>query len=254
MVTCSYCDKSFCNISTLNRHMRVVHIQQNCKQCPRIFFGKTALDKHMEVSHGGEKPLGCENCLKRYVNKRNLTRHTQSCTTPSTSSSGAGVKRSYTLENPTIMRAKTRKADKQYDVQVIQTAFRDATRTFRVEYKKDMEEKDIINCLEASIYAMKHELQQYQSKHHALKFNMALQLLFVKATDPDEVTPAPVCLVTEQFEVYADTNVMSQLVKAKKALLNQIDTFERNGSGWILQKLLCLDTTVWKLDPLRASS
>ena len=37
-------------------------------------------------------------------------------------------------------------------------------------------------------------------------------------------------------------------------LLNYIDIYERNGSGWVISRIEALDITLWQLDPLRASS
>ena len=62
---------------------------------------------------------------------------------------------------------------------------------------------------------------------------MALHAVFEKAVD-SAVKPDPsVCLVSEPFEVYADTNVKTCLNAVYRQLLNYIDIYERNGSGWV---------------------
>ena len=35
---------------------------------------------------------------------------------------------------------------------------------------------------------------------------------------------------------------------------NRIEQYEGMGSGWVVSNLVALDTTVWQLDPLRAST
>jgi len=44
------------------------------------------------------------------------------------------------------------------------------------------------------------------------------------------------------------------LKSSNKQLVSKIDTFETEGSGWILDRLVKLDCSVYHLDPLRASS
>ena len=83
---------------------------------------------------------------------------------------------------------------------------------------------------------------------------MSLHIVFEQATDPLIVTEPSVVLGSEQFEVYADTNINETLQEASKQLKNRVESYEGLGSGWIVSKLKALDTTVWKLDPLRAST
>ena len=68
-------------------------------------------------------------------------------------------------------------------------------------------------------------------KNKALKFNMALHLIFKKSTDPTIITKPPVCLVTEQLEMYQSTNLSTLLDAVKKQLINQIELYEQTGRG-----------------------
>ena len=101
---------------------------------------------------------------------------------------------------------------------------------------------------------MENKLQEFRSEEHALKFSMAIHVEFEKATDSNIITDPPVVLQSEQFEIYKGTNIKGELKKVIKQLVTSIDTYEQCGSGWILCHLRALDTTIWKLDPLRASS
>ena len=78
---------------------------------------------------------------------------------------------------------------------------------------------------------MSSRIINFQKENKALKFNMSLHLIFEKATDPYVITDPPVCLVTEQLEMYEGTNLLELLDFVKKQLINQIDTYERCGSG-----------------------
>ena len=57
-----------------------------------------------------------------------------------------------------------------------------------------------------------------------------------------------------KFEVYHDTSIQDQLDKVAKQLNKNIEVYEQCGSGWILKRVVALDTTIWKLNPLRGST
>ena len=101
---------------------------------------------------------------------------------------------------------------------------------------------------------MKQKIIAWQLKKKAIKVSMALHLIFEKATNPSETTIPPVVLPSEQLEVYADTNICDIMNMLKRQLHNRIELYEGCGSAWVLSELVELDTTIWQLDPLRASS
>ena len=113
---------------------------------------------------------------------------------------------------------------------------------------------DYIDLINKSVPAMKGHLEEYQQQRRACKFNMSLHVLFEKAADPSVVSDPPVVLISEQMELYEDTDVNELLTTTSEQLANRIETYEMVGSGWIVSELKELDTTVWQLDPLRAST
>ena len=56
------------------------------------------------------------------------------------------------------------------------------------------------------------------------------------------------------MELYDDTAINELLKLTADQLVNRIEAFEMAGSGWIVSALKELDTTVWQLNPLRAST
>ena len=72
---------------------------------------------------------------------------------------------------------------------------------------------------------------------------------FEKAVDHSIVAIPPAVLVTEQLEVYADTDINDLLNNYK--IVSRIMKV-RDLVGW--SNLVAMDTTVWQLDPLRAST
>ena len=131
-----------------------------------------------------------------------------------------------------------------------QTAFANATTTWKLAFNEN-NGADYTELLARSIAAMKGHITKFRQKRHALKFNMSLYINFEKATDASIVTDPPVVLVSEQMEVYEGTDVDDTLKITAEQLINLIETYEMNGSGWIVSRLMALDTTVWLLDALR---
>ena len=69
-------------------------------------------------------------------------------------------------------------------------------------------------------------------------------MLSEQSSNPEIITEPAVCLVSEPFEVYADTDIKNQLLNVYKQLLNDVYVNERNGSGWVLSHFVSLDTSI----------
>ena len=164
-------------------------------------------------SHNQSMNFTCWKCGKAFKRKDAQLRHEKNCTRQQ-EPSGSGI-----IKQP---RAAT---STNFTITTSQTAFASANIHF----------------------------DRYRQAHQALKFNMSLHVNFEKAVDPSIVTIPPAVLVTEQLEVYADTDISDLLREASKQLKNHIENYEGTGSGWVISNLVALDTTVWQLDSLRAS-
>ena len=113
---------------------------------------------------------------------------------------------------------------------------------------------NVQKLLEDAAGKMQNYILRYQRRREPIKLNMSIHLDFMQATDNSIVTFPPVVLVTDQQEVYQDTNVNKLLKTFAMQLGDRIMSYEGNGSGWVVDKLIWLDTTVWKLNPLRGDS
>ena len=50
------------------------------------------------------------------------------------------------------------------------------------------------------------------------------------------------------------TDAVPPLVDVNRQLLNLIEVYEQNGSGWVFSNFVSLQLTLWHPDPLRASA
>ena len=157
------------------------------------------------------------------------------------------------VASPIINQSSSSNVINKFKVFKSSTAFAKANVTWQLKYKQNNAE-NYIDLLDTSVAAMEQYIQRYRTKQRALKFNMSLYVNFEKAVDPSVVTVPPAVLVTEQFEVYTDTDIKECLQDCSRQLQNRIECYEDTGSGWVISEMVALDTTIWKLDPLRASS
>ena len=90
---------------------------------------------------------------------------------------------------------------------------------------------NVQKLLEDAAGKMQNYILRYQRRQEPIKLNMSIHLDFMQATDESIVTFPPVVLVTDQQEVYQDTNVNELLKTCATQLDNRIMSYEGNGSG-----------------------
>ena len=81
---------------------------------------------------------------------------------------------------------------------------------------------------------------------------MQLTSYFTEAVDPTILTDPPVTLRTTMVAVYAAD--VHQLVETSRNILELLDVYEQNGSGWVFSNFVSMELTLWHLAPLRASA
>ncbi|XP_012285238.1 oocyte zinc finger protein XlCOF6 [Orussus abietinus] len=75
---CPHCDFFFKKSTSLNRHLVVIHWENNhckCKECGSVFRDKKSLDKHRYTTHAKDKVYKCEPCDKYFSRSYHLNRH-----------------------------------------------------------------------------------------------------------------------------------------------------------------------------------
>ena len=103
------------------------------------------------------------------------------------------------------------------------------------QFTVNMKEAKRLSTLKKSIDVFKPEMVQF---HRAYKFQVAVSIVFHKAVDPTVVTHPPVVLTYEIVAVYTDA--ASTLLDVNRQLLNFIEVYEQNGSGWVFSNFVSL--------------
>ena len=117
-------------------------------------------------------------------------------------------------------------------------------------YEVDMKESDNLTALQAAVTSFQPSMSTYQRDHSAYKFQMAVDVIFHKAVDPTVITQPAITLTSEMVAVYG----AHPLEDINRQLLNLVEIYEHNGSGWVFSHFASLQLTLWHLDPLRASA
>ena len=116
----------------------------------------------------------------------------------------------------------------------------------------DMDAANQLVALEDSVVALEPTMAAYQQRHHAYKYQIALNVVFHKAVDPKILTDPPVTLRTTMAAVYAAD--VPQLVETSRHLLEFLEVYEQNVSGWVFSNFVSMELSLWHLDPFRASA
>ena len=135
----------------------------------------------------------------------------------------------------------------------VAAAFKNATITWKLMCPRH-DASEVAELLTLSTNAMKNRIADFRTRNPAVKFNMAIHVIFKQETDEMITTFPPVVLVTEQFELFPDDNLDSILKSCSEQLQNRIVSYQGFGSGWTVKEIRSLDTTVWLLNPLRGES
>ena len=106
------------------------------------------------------------------------------------------------------------------------------------EFTVNMKEANHLSALKKAISVFTPVMTKYQQEHHAYKFQIAVTIVFHKAVDPAVVTHQPVTLTSEMDAVYSDA--YPPLEDVYRQLLNFIQVYEHNGSGWVFSNFASL--------------
>ena len=117
-------------------------------------------------------------------------------------------------------------------------------------YEVDMKESDNLTALQTAVTSFQPSMSTYHRDHSAYKFQMAVDVIFHKAVDPIVITQPAVTLTSEMIAVYG----APPLEDINRQLLNLVEIYEHDGSGWVFSHFASLQLTLWHFDPLRAAA
>ena len=183
-------------------------IQYKCYHCGNDFSKRCHLDRHIKQMHG--QSFNCTLCGKGCTCSFNLEMHMRTCIGSSTLGHRGGA---------------------AFVVQRKRKAFGGAVEVHSV----NMNAANQLVAIEEAVAALEPTMAAYLQRHHAYKYQIAVNVIFHKAVDPTILTDPSVTLRTTMVAAYAAD--VPQLVKTSRNILELLEVYEQNGSGWVFSKL-----------------
>ena len=210
-----------------------------CDQCGRKYIYRRNLDQHVRRNHTALPVFDCDQCERSFARSSNLEKHKRTCTGDRVvvvPVAAPAAKRRCIGVAPEFKLRKTRKS------------LGGAIEHFTV----NMKEAKNLSALEKAIAVCTPVMMKFQQEHRAYKFQISVSVVSHKADDPAVITQPPVVLTSEMVAVSADA--APPLDDVNRRLLNFIEVYKHNGSGWVFSNFTSLQLTLGHLDPLRASA
>ena len=248
---CAHCEHTYAHRRNLTYHMKSKHPDVSverkvrgagkkvktgfgfkCDQCGYLFTERRSLDRHVARNHTDNPAFNCDQCGKSYSRSGNLEMHKRTCTGP--------------IVDPAPKRRRTDSTVPEFTVRRKKRTLGGTSEMYEV----DMKESDNLTALQAAVTSFQPSMSTYQRDHSAYKFQMAVDGCFHKAVDPTVITQPAVTLTSGMVAVYE----APPLEDINRQLLNLVEIYEHNGSGWVFSHFASLRLTLWHLDPLRASA
>ena len=114
---------------------------------------------------------------------------------------------------------------------------------------------DVMERLQNGMNEAQHQIRVKQEGNKIYKIQLVVQASFHKAAKVDEITTPPhPTFKSEIATIYPTTPLTSIMNCLKDNLVQQLDSYQTNGSGWVIRNLIYLDLYIAEFDPLRASS
>ena len=184
-----------------------------CYHCGDDFSKRSNLDRHIREQH--VQSFNCTLCGKGCTRSLNLEMQMRTCTASSTpahrgraaSCSSTPAHRGGAASCSSIP---AHKGGAAFIVRRQRRALEGAAEVHSVDM-------DAANQLEDAIVALEPTMTDYQQRHRAYKYQIALNVVFHKAEDPTILTQPPVTIRTTMAAVYAGD--VPQLVETSRHLL-----------------------------------
>ena len=209
-------------------------VAHSCDLCLKDFTKKSNLHQHQKQVHGGEKPHKCLICSKTFSRKLNKELHTKTCTN-NVNARGEVKRKSYGTTGDLNLTPFKRSS-----------SFGGITAVWWIRYPKEYHSLDPIMLLKKSTKAMKDIMVEHNlAQTMRMKYTMSVHVTFMKLADPDIKTEPPIVLTTDPTTVWVGTDIDHSLENTAEELIDLIEVFERNGSGWVIDYLYGTDMDLY---------
>lgn len=210
-----------------------------CKECGKTYLSRSGRDRHIQRVHRNIRVMCTHGCGKSYVNQSDsLRHHERTCDeNPNAAHIGAGINQQHYGHL-----ANTR-------MEQVQSAHAGNVRLFRRSLNSDR------NVYEQLRNVILHDVRGILRRQKSnLKYYVTGKFIFEKPERPGVFTDPPIFMSSDPVATTNSQPIENILQQIYSELVEQIETFQRNGSGWVLREILDVDLRIITYDPTRATS
>ena len=233
-------------------------LKYKCKNCSRTFYNNDNLTIH-EIKCNRKKYKHISSiCEKRFLRKTNCNAHEDVCRQKlrnRTHQSGDGAASS-SSSSPASLSSPPRDAAADNNTSLHEAGgefYEHESAVGATVYKKVLNmdyfqfEKSYFKSVSHKIYYL------FLEKLEAFKWSVVIDCFFSQATDNTITTATPISLWSEpQTLLPSEPHLIATQTKITyNNLVDHIDGFQQNGSGWILDRITSLSLRIIKYNPLR---
>ena len=126
--------------------------------------------------------------------------------------------------------------------QLIKSALNHTASIYRKEFDQE-NRKNLHDRLQTVIQSFKATIEMLysQSKQKGMKYYFTLKAIFHQAKDETILTDPPVSFRSEVFTMLHTDSFEKNIQKCLTFITNNMENFEKNGSGWIIDSFIVLD-------------
>ena len=212
-------------------------VKIRCGQCNLPFWSEEQLKKHT-MTHKRRKTFSCTYCKKGFVRGERLKMHERTCE--------KNPERKIKVGKYSAVMQVGGGVDNTFNL--LESALGGVFQTWHYIFS-DEEQKDLYKSLDTVVKSTVYDLVIKSTG--TFKWYLGLKAIFHKITNPDIISEPPPFFRTDpspSYHKYSDK--VWEIVKEQ--LEKQIDNYERNGSGWVVSRLVSLDVSFNEMDdPLK---
>ena len=230
--------------------------KHKCKRCARFFSNEAALKQHH--SEPEIKKQKCPHCSKTIDCANNLEKHLRSCAktpihTNKQQSRRTTLDGSTSLENgsptPSILMveevqvggAPAEHSGHWKAPEIVEFALKYTSVTFRKAFNSN-NKRDILQRLKEVIHSMRPVIKgQSRVNAEAVKWYLSINMNFCKSKSPGVKTDPAVSFYSEVFKSIDNHELDYLFHVGYNQIVPQVDEFQCNGSGWVVDHLQHLD-------------
>ena len=273
---CDLCNRSYRHRSHLTRHKlsHTFHVQ--CPVCLRQFRRNDVLKRHMKTIHGFNKhAFPCNHCTNVYdtydelfthvVDRHPLNQNNQQQATTSEATTepsdlqipSATHQSTSTSQLPSAMRPNATQSSSNQPIDKksnTSNALNRAVEIMQIE-PQGSEQFDLLAFLANTRSQIRDYLLSRLSSQRSVKWYLCIQIELERfSVNEDNIRSRPHFRSRTFIVLNQDTYNEHDLNEALQKIVESLEKFMREGSGWVMKQVLHLEVHTVRYSPLNASS